>query len=127
MVRGENMPLGTAETPVCPPGTSESIVNPASLTRDRQIDLCGLCHSGAGTPIVPSLTFLPGDVLDDYIDIPYASPEDVVDVHGSQVQLEEKPLLPIDHEADVHDLSRRAYHAARRSRIFVTLPGLSRA
>ena len=70
-----------------PAGTSESIVNPASLTRDRQIDLCGLCHSGAGTPIVPSLTFLPGDVLDDYIDIPYASPEDVVDVHGSQVQL----------------------------------------
>jgi hypothetical protein len=42
-----------------PAGTSESIVNPTLLTRDRQIDLYGLCHSGAGTPIVPSLTFLP--------------------------------------------------------------------
>ena len=70
-----------------PPGTSEAIVNPASLPRDRQIDVCGLCHSGNGTPIQPPLTFLPGDTLDDYIDIPYASPEDAVDVHGSQVQL----------------------------------------
>jgi hypothetical protein len=70
-----------------PLGTSETIVNPKSLTRDRQIDLCGLCHSGNGTPIQPALTFLPGDALDDYIDIPYTSPEDAVDVHGNQVQL----------------------------------------
>jgi hypothetical protein len=33
------------------------------------------------------LSFLPGGVLDDYIDIPYSSPEDAVDVHGNQVQL----------------------------------------
>lgn len=73
-----------------PPGTSEQIVNPAKLPRDRQIDVCGLCHSGNGTPIAPSLSFLPGDVLDDYIDIPYSSPEDAVDVHGNQVQLLKK-------------------------------------
>lgn len=71
-------------------GASEQIVNPAKLPRDRQIDVCGLCHSGNGTPIAPSLSFLPGDVLDDYIDIPYSSPEDAVDVHGNQVQLLKK-------------------------------------
>ena len=70
-----------------PAGVSESIVNPAKLSRERQLDICGLCHSGAGTPIVPSLSFLPGDALEDYVYIPYASPEDAVDVHGSQVQL----------------------------------------
>jgi hypothetical protein len=48
-----------------PPGTAEAIVNPASLSRDRQIDVCGLCHSGNGTPIQPALSFLPGDVLED--------------------------------------------------------------
>lgn len=68
-------------------GASEAIVNPDSLPRDRQIDICGLCHSGNGTPIQPALSFLPGDELDDYIDIPYAGPEDAVDVHGNQVQL----------------------------------------
>ena len=69
------------------PGTSEAIVNPARLSRDRQLDVCGLCHSGNGTPIQPALSFLPGAALEDYIDIPYAGPEDAVDVHGNQVQL----------------------------------------
>jgi hypothetical protein len=66
---------------------AEAIVNPAWLARDRQIDVCGLCHSGNGTPIQPALSFVPGDALDDYIDIPYSSAEDAVDVHGNQVQL----------------------------------------
>lgn len=70
-----------------PKGASEAIVNPATLSRDRQLDVCGLCHSGNGTPIQPALSFLPGDVLDDYLYIPYTSPEDAVDVHGNQVQL----------------------------------------
>lgn len=68
-------------------GTGEAILNPASLPRDRQIDICGLCHSGNGTPIQPALSFLPGDDLNDHIDIPYMSPEDAVDVHGNQMQL----------------------------------------
>lgn len=70
-----------------PAGTSEAIVNPAALARDRQIDVCGLCHSGNGTPIQPALSFVPGAALEDYIDIPYSSAEDAVDVHGNQVQL----------------------------------------
>jgi hypothetical protein len=70
-----------------PPGTAEAIVNPASLARERQIDVCGLCHSGNGTPIQPALSFLPGDVLEDYIDIPYYSAQEAVDVHGNQLQM----------------------------------------
>lgn len=69
------------------PGAAEAIVNPAKLARDRQIDVCGLCHSGNGTPIAPSLSFLPGDDLRDYIDIPFVPAEDAIDVHGSQVQM----------------------------------------
>jgi Cytochrome c554 and c-prime len=68
-------------------GQPQAIVNPASLSRDRQLDVCGLCHSGAGTPIEPSLSFVAGDVLDDYIYIPYSSDDSEVDVHGSQIQL----------------------------------------
>jgi len=74
-------------TPHLPSGASEAIVNPAKLDRDRQLDVCGLCHSGNGTPIRPSLSFVPGDDLRDYIDIPYVSAEDAVDVHGNQVQM----------------------------------------
>jgi hypothetical protein len=70
-----------------PAGTPEQIMNPSKLERDRQIDMCGLCHSGNGTPIQPSLSFQPGDDLRDYIDFPYVNPETAVDVHGNQVQL----------------------------------------
>jgi hypothetical protein len=66
---------------------SDAIVNPAHLSRDRQIDLCALCHSGAGEPIGPSLTFVAGDVLDDYLFVPNADAHDAPDVHGNQVQL----------------------------------------
>jgi hypothetical protein len=82
----EHVALHRAKSPP-PPGIGEKIVNPAALARDRQIDICGLCHSGNGTPIQPALSFVPGDALDDYIDIPYLAPEDAVDVHGNQVQL----------------------------------------
>jgi hypothetical protein len=75
------------QTPHLPSGASQAIVNPAKLERDRQLDVCGLCHSGNGTPIRPSLSFIPGDDLRDYIDIPYVSAEDAVDVHGNQVQM----------------------------------------
>jgi hypothetical protein len=75
------------QTSHLPAGTPEAIVNPARLARDRQIDVCGLCHSGNGTPIAPALSFLPGDDLRDYIDISYVSAEEAVDVHGNQVQM----------------------------------------
>ncbi|MGH9493359.1 MAG: multiheme c-type cytochrome [Candidatus Sulfotelmatobacter sp.] len=96
-------------------GVPEAIVNPARLTRDRRLDVCGLCHSGNGVPIAPSLSFLPGDDLRDYIDIPYVSPEQAVDVHGNQVQLLRKSRcfqssanLTCDTCHDVHKTERDA-------------------
>jgi hypothetical protein len=63
------------------------IVNPARIARERQIDLCGLCHSGAGTPIAPALTFVAGDVLAQFLSVPDPGPNVPVDVHGNQVEL----------------------------------------
>ena len=84
----------------CLPERPEAIVNPASLARDRQIDVCGLCHSGNGTPLQPALSFLPGDVLEDYIDIPYYS------AGGSGgrswqpgADVEEKQMFPVVHDS----------------------------
>jgi hypothetical protein len=103
------------KTPKLAEGTSEAIVNPAKLTRDRRLDVCGVCHSGNGVPIAPSLSFLPGDDLRDYIDIPYISAEQAIDVHGNQVQLLRKSrcfvasnTLTCDTCHDVHKTERDA-------------------
>src|SRR5882724_9184605 len=77
-----------------PPPKSPSetaIINTARLSRDRQIDLCALCHSG-GSPLpnVPSLSYKPGDVLAKFLDIPIPAANAHVDVHGGTVHLLEK-------------------------------------
>lgn len=65
----------------------QGIVNPAKLPRDRQIDVCAWCHSGQGQPLAPAFSFLPGERLDSYIQLPHADPSAPVDVHGGQVEL----------------------------------------
>lgn len=65
-----------------------AILNPKQLSRERQIDLCALCHNGAKRQgIRPPFSFKAGDVLDDFFaqdpDAPIAQP----DVHGNQVAL----------------------------------------
>lgn len=45
----------------------ESIVNPASLSRDRQIQVCALCHSGIGALKAPSFLYRPGEDLERFI------------------------------------------------------------
>jgi len=62
-----------------------AIINPARLSRDRQMDACGLCHAGAGKPLVPSLSFLPGAVLSNYVSLP--GTDTPLDVHGMQSQM----------------------------------------
>lgn len=65
------------------------IINPGKLNRLRQIDQCGLCHSGIQQNIQPVFTFIPGDTLAHF----YKENEDsalVNDVHGSKVSLLEK-------------------------------------
>jgi hypothetical protein len=63
----------------------ETIVNPARLTRDRQLDLCALCHAGAVDPLRPPLTFVAGDAVHDYLAIHPPAPNSPPDVHGNQV------------------------------------------
>ncbi|MGH9159399.1 MAG: multiheme c-type cytochrome [Vicinamibacteraceae bacterium] len=69
-------------------GSHESLVNPAELPRTRQIDLCALCHSGAGRNLKrPPFTFEPGDRLDAHLGPAPLAADAVPDVHGNQVAL----------------------------------------
>jgi hypothetical protein len=73
------------------PATSDStILNPAKFSRDRQIDLCAWCHAGHGVSLVEAFSYLPGQPLDQYLELPQPDPNAEVDVHGSQVELLEK-------------------------------------
>lgn len=62
-----------------------AIVNPARLVRDRQLDLCALCHAAPGEPIAPALSFQVGDELSHYVKITAPPANAPVDVHGNQV------------------------------------------
>ena len=76
------------ERSVAPPprgSEREAIVNPASLSHERQMDLCSLCHAGAVAPIGAPMRFVAGDNIRDYLTIPPPSPDAPVDVHGNQV------------------------------------------
>lgn len=67
-------------------GTAEvAIVNPAHLSRDRQIDLCALCHGGLGKASAPALTYKAGDDLSRSLKITPPPQDAPVDVHGNQV------------------------------------------
>lgn len=72
-----------------PPRSLErsAIVNPARLPRERQIDVCALCHAGQGHAVTPPLTYRPGDVLSEHIVFPPQPADAPLDVHASQVQL----------------------------------------
>jgi Cytochrome c554 and c-prime len=81
----------TRESASTKPGEAKSrlvadhtIVNPAHLDRDRQLDLCSLCHAGAVNPLRPSLTFRTGDDIRQFLAIKAATPGETVDVHGNQ-------------------------------------------
>jgi Flp pilus assembly protein TadD len=43
-----------------------SILNPASLTRERNIEVCTQCHSNAIKPRGPAFRYRPGEPLDDF-------------------------------------------------------------
>jgi hypothetical protein len=75
-----------------PPRSVEdaAIINPARLARERQIDVCALCHAGEGRSVTPPLTYRPGDVLSDHITFLRQAPNAPLDVHASQIQLLER-------------------------------------
>jgi Cytochrome c554 and c-prime len=70
-----------------PAASAQLIVNPAGLSRDRQIDLCALCHAGIGELNAPPFSYVPGEPLEKYLALPRLDPNANIDVHGSQVEL----------------------------------------
>jgi len=71
--------------------TTPTILNPAKFDRDRQIDLCALCHNGtARAELAGSFSYVPGQPLDRYFAPAPMDPSGQPDVHGNQVGLLEK-------------------------------------
>jgi hypothetical protein len=67
--------------------SAPSILNPARFSRDRQIDLCAWCHAGHGAAVAPTFSYIPGQPLDKYLELPQSDPNAQIDVHGDQVDL----------------------------------------
>ena len=67
--------------------SGQYILNPARFSRDRKVDNCALCHSGARDPTRPPFSYRPGAILDDYLAPPPAGKAPAPDVHGNQVGL----------------------------------------
>ena len=65
----------------------QTIVNPAKLPRDRQLDLCSLCHGGVGFSKTPVFSFTVGDSLSDHLQLGSPKPDEPLDVHGNTIEL----------------------------------------
>jgi hypothetical protein len=70
--------------------SGQDMQSPVQWTREQQIDQCAWCHAGAGKSIRPAFSYVPGQPLTKYVDLPPSAPGAHVDVHGSQVELLEK-------------------------------------
>jgi hypothetical protein len=70
--------------------TDQLIINPAKLSRERQFDLCALCHGGLGVAKAPAFSYTAGDDLEKYLHLVMPGPNEPVDVHGNQVTLLER-------------------------------------
>lgn len=68
----------------------QAIVNPAKLSRQQQMDLCGLCHGGIGLAKAPPFSFVVGNALADHIQLEKPKPDEPLDVHGNQLALLER-------------------------------------
>jgi hypothetical protein len=66
----------------------EGILNPARMPRERQVDLCAVCHSGIQRePIAPVYSYIPGKPLSEFFKPMPSSAAEHPDVHGNQVSL----------------------------------------
>jgi hypothetical protein len=98
------------------PGIAQAILNPAKLARDRQVDLCALCHNGIRTDeLVPAFSYTPGKPLDNYLRPNDGEVAVHPDVHGNQVGLLKKsrcylssPTMSCSTCHDVHQAERPA-------------------
>jgi hypothetical protein len=68
--------------------TARYITRISVLTRQQQLDVCGVCHSGNDQSPQQSLfAFAPGDTLSHYYMPDFGADNGEPDVHGKQVQL----------------------------------------
>lgn len=71
--------------------SGKHIVNPASLSRQLQLDVCAVCHASNISKTKPSFQFIPGKSLLDYFKVDSLSQVAVnngnIDVHGNQYGL----------------------------------------
>lgn len=94
----------------------EAILNPAHFSRDRQVDLCALCHNGAQQTLTgKAFGYIPGQPLDEYLGVNPAEEDVQPDVHANQVALLKKsrcylssPNMSCSTCHDVHSLEKPA-------------------
>jgi Cytochrome c554 and c-prime len=73
------------------PASAETILNPAKFSRDRQVDLCALCHNGIRSEaLAPAFSYQPGKPVDTYLQADTGEVAAHPDVHGNQVGLLKK-------------------------------------
>jgi len=64
------------------------ILNPAKFSRDRQVDLCAVCHSGIQRePLAPAFSYIQGRPLSEFYKPISLEVAEHPDVHGNQVGL----------------------------------------
>jgi hypothetical protein len=73
-----------------PKQVEQAIVNPAKLTRERQLALCSLCHGGIGVAKAPAFSFTVGNSLEDFLKLETPKENEQLDPHGNQVALLER-------------------------------------
>jgi hypothetical protein len=70
---------------------ADSIVNPAKLSRERQVELCAYCHSGIQREALqPAFSYMAGQPLANYFKPIEGAVAAHPDVHGNQVGLLER-------------------------------------
>ena len=68
--------------------TARHITRISALSRQQQLDICAVCHSGNDQAADRSLfAFVPGDTLSQFYFPDFGSPGAEPDVHGKQIQL----------------------------------------
>lgn len=77
------------ETKASVPRTEpQAVLNPARWSRDRQVDLCALCHNGVRRKALSSaFSYAAGDSLNAYFSPDLADASTQPEVHGNQVAL----------------------------------------
>ena len=93
----------------------QSIINPAKLTRNEQVEVCAQCHNGLRKPVAPAFSFLPGERLDNYFEPASRDSSPTGEVHGNQVGLlqssrcfQASPAMNCATCHDVHQTQRNA-------------------